>query len=148
MVRTDLKEKATKNRKKIEETLATAKKGLSLSELSERAEIPVSTAKRHLDQLSSKGRVHVEKHKGFNVYRGNGKRSSQDKLHLSENHILFIDAMVNPWGEPFIRVKETKKRPNSNDWEDVGAIMVDENSVGEFIEKVNSISENLGGYGE
>lgn len=147
-MRTDLMEEAAKNRKKIEVALATAKRGMTLSEIAENVGLPVSTSKRHLDRLASMGRVHVKKYRGFSVYRWNGTEVYQTRVHLSENHILFIDAMINPWGKPFIRVKEAKRRPDSNRWNDVGAIIIDEKRVSEFVAKLDSISKNLRDYGK
>ena len=135
-----LVEEGERNRKKIEMVLATSKKPMTLSEIAEECSLPVSTVKRHLDMLASIGRVHIEHHRGSNLYRWNGKEVYQDKVFLSDDHILFIDAMINPWGRPFIRVKERKYG------KDIGAIIIDEKRIDEFIEKLQSISQNLQQY--
>ncbi len=69
-------------------------------------------------------------------------------MFLSDNHVLFIDAMVNPWGRPFVRIKESKRVPGTNEWEDVGAILVDSKKLPEFIEKLKDIEKNLDKYAE
>ena len=126
-----------RNRKKIEIVLAESERSMTLSEIAEKANLPVSTTKRHLDILASTGMVHVEQYRGFNLYRWNGKEIRQDKVSLSEEHILFIEAMKNSWGKPFIRIKERKYG------KDVGAITIDEKHVDEFIAKLKSISEEI-----
>jgi predicted ArsR family transcriptional regulator len=135
-------EEAEQTRKKIEVFLATAKRGMTLTEIAENVGIPVSTAKRHLDRLASIGRVHIEAYRGFSLYKWNGKEVYQDRVYLSENHVLFIDAMVNPWGKPFVRIKERKEG------RDIGAIIIDEERVSDFIAKLDAISKNIKDYGK
>jgi len=147
-MREDLIKKGEKNRKQIEKTLATAKKGMTLTEVAESAKLPISTVKRHLDKLMSIGRVHADSYRGFSVYVWNEEGEYKDKIFLSENHILFIDAMVNPWGKPFVRVKEAKKIPGSDCWDDMSAILIDQKRIGDFIGKLSAINEKLGKYGE
>ena len=146
--REDLIKQSLENRKTVEKTLATAKRGMTLTDVAEATKLPVSTVKRHLEKLISIGRVHVDSYRGFSVYVWNGEKVYQDKIFLSENHILYIDAMVNPWGKPFIRVKESKRIPGSNKWDDVGAILIDEKRIIDFIGKLSTIKQKLGKYGE
>ena len=136
----NLVEEGKNNRKKIEIALATSNRSMTLSEIAEEAGLPVSTTKRHLDALTSIGRVHIEQYRGFNLYRWNGKEVYQDKVRLSENHILLIDAIINDWGNPFIRIKERKHG------KDIGAIIIDEKRVNDFITKLKSIPQNLNNY--
>lgn len=147
-MRRDLIEKAEENRKKIESVLATAKRGMTLSEIAEATGLPVSTVRRHLNKLVSIGRVHVENHRGSNIYIWNGQGEYTEKVYLSKNHVLYIDAMINPWGRPFIRVKESKRIPGTDVWEDIGAILIDGEKVYEFISKLTRVAENLKNYGE
>jgi len=147
-MRRDLISKSVENRKKIEKLLATAKRGMTLTEIARELNLPVSTVKRHLEKLISIGRVHTESYKGATYYIWNGEEKYQYKVFLSDNHVLFIDAMVNPWGRPFVRIKESKRIPGTNEWEDVGAIIVDSRKLSEFIEKLKEIEKNLDKYAE
>ncbi len=140
--------KSVENRKKIEKLLATAKRGMTLTEIARELNLPVSTVKRHLEKLISIGRVHTESYKGSTYYIWNGFERYQYKVFLSDNHVLFIDAMVNPWGRPFVRIKESKRVPGTNEWEDVGAILIDSRKLSEFIEKLKEIENNLDEYAE
>jgi len=147
-MRRDLISKSVENRKKIERLLATAKRGMTLSEIARELNLPISTVKRHLEKLISIGRVHTESYKGSTYYIWNGEEKYHYKVFLSDNHVLFIDAMVNPWGRPFVRIKESKRIPGTNEWEDVGAIIVDSRKLSEFIEKLKEIEKNLDKYAE
>jgi DNA-binding transcriptional ArsR family regulator len=147
-MREDLVKKAVENRRKIEKSFATAKKGMTLTELAEITKLPISTVKRHLEKLVSMGRVHVDSYRGFGVYVWNGKQVYQDRIFLSENHVLFVDAMINPWGNPFVRIKESKRIPGTNDWDTVGAVLVDNKRINELADKLNSIKSKLKEYAE
>jgi len=147
-MRRDLISKSVENRKKIEKLLATAKKGMTLTEIAKELNLPVSTVKRHLEKLISIGRVHTESYKGSTYYIWSGFERYQCKVFLSDNHVLFIDAMVNPWGRPFVRIKESKRVPGTNEWEDIGAILIDSQKLSEFIEKLKEIENNLDEYAE
>ena len=142
-MRRDLISKSAENRKKIEKLLATAKRGMTLTEIARELNLPISTVKRHLEKLISVGRVHTESYKGSTYYIWNGDEKYRFKVFLSDNHVLFIDAMVNPWGKPFVRIKESKRIPGTNEWEDVGAIIVDSKKLSEFIEKLKEIEKNI-----
>lgn len=76
-MRTDLIKKSLENQKTVAKALATAKKGMTLTQTAEIAKLPVTTVKRHLEKLISTGRVHVDCYRGFNVYRliGKGRKS-------------------------------------------------------------------------
>ena len=141
-MRPDLMKRAAENRKRIEKTLATAKRGMTLTEIARATGLPTSTVKRHLEKLIAIGRVHVESYGSFKVYFWNGDQVFQKKVFLSENHVLFVDAMINPWGKPFVR------NPHTGEWEDKGAIIVDRTKIHDLISALASISENLDKYGE
>ena len=147
-MRSDLALKSAENRKKIEQVLATAERGMTLSEIAKAAELPVSTVKRHLEKLVTIGTVHVESYRGFNVYIWNGDKQYRDKIFLSKNHVLFIDTMINPWGKPFIRIKESKRNPITGEWEDIGAILVDSKRIKDLIQKLVKIEESIEKYRE
>lgn len=150
MVRLDLLEKANENRKQIERVLATSgKRGMTLSEIAKAVNLPITTVKRHLEKLISIGRVHVEGYAGFNVYIWNGEEQGfQRKIHLSHDHVIFIDAMINPWGQPFIRIKESKRNSLTNEWETVGAVLISKNCIDDFLKQLAAVSGNLDKYGE
>lgn len=121
---------------------------MTLTEIARELNLPVSTVKRHPEKLISIGRVHTESYKGSTYYIWNGFERYQYKVFSSDNHVLFIDAMVNPWGRPFVRIKESKRVPGTNEWEDVEAILVDSRKLSEFIEKLKEIEDNLDKYAE
>ena len=143
MTRLDLVEAAADNRKKVEMTLATAKKGkaLTLTEVATYADLPASTAKRHLDQLVAIGRVHVETYGSFNIYQLNGVGAYTDKIHLSEDHMLLVDALTNRSGTPYIRLKESRRVHDG--WKEIGAIVIGPEKVDELLEKLKTIRSNI-----
>ena len=81
---------------------------MTLTEISESVGLPLPTTKRHLDYLESIGRLHVEEHRGSKLYKWNGVEKYQYNISVSKDHIIYIDTMVNNWGQPFVRVKERK----------------------------------------
>jgi len=140
--REELLELASENRKKVERFLATSgTRGLTLTEVARGAKLSESTVKRHLEKLISIGRVHVERHGPVNIYYWNGDEVYQKRVRLSESHVLYVDMMINPWGKPFIRIKERK-----ND-RDVGAVIVDARSVDELVEILKDMKKRLPSYG-
>ncbi|MHB8559938.1 MAG: helix-turn-helix domain-containing protein [Thermoplasmataceae archaeon] len=128
------------NRKNIEKTIATSKKEMTLTEIAESVSLPLPTTKRHLDYLESIGRLHVEEHRGSKLYKWNGVEKYQYKISISKDHTLYIDTMVNDWGQPFLRVKERK---NGND---IGAIIIPKNYLDSFLENLKNAKENLPDY--
>lgn len=140
----DFKEAFNENRKKIEVALATAKRGMALSQIANETKIPLSTVKRHLDHLISIGRAHTENYGTFNVYYWNGEGTYQDKIFLSDNHLLFIDAMISQWEKPFIRIKESKKV--LGEWKDMGAIIIDPEKIPELMPKLQNIEKRMSEY--
>jgi len=136
----NLIEQRDKNRKNIEKTIATSGKEMTLTEISESVGLPLPTTKRHLDYLESIGRLHVEEHRGSKLYKWNGVEKYQYNISVSKDHIIYIDTMVNDWGQPFLRVKERK---NGND---IGAIIIPQNYLDSFLEKLKSAKENIHNY--
>ena len=128
------------NRKKIEKAIATSNREMTLTEISESVSLPLPTTKRHLDYLESIGRLHVEEHRGSKLYKWNGVEKYQYKISVSEDHIIYIDTMVNDWGHPFVRVKERK---NGND---IGAIIIPQNYLDIFLDKLKNAKDNLPNY--
>ena len=146
MVRRDLIARSARTRKAIEKVLAVSRRGMTLSEIAEATKLPTTTVKRHLERLISIGRVHVEYHRGSTMYYWNGEGEYSERVKLSDSHVLYLDIMINPWGKPFIRVKESKRNPVTGEFEDIGAILIDEAKVGEFIGKLKKLSEKLSQY--
>jgi DNA-binding transcriptional ArsR family regulator len=142
-MRKDLIKQAIENRKTIEKTLATAEKGMTLSEIAEATKLPITTVKGHLDKLISIGSVRVVSYRGFGIYSLIGKEVYQDRIYLSEDNALFIDGLVDPAGKPFVRIKEAKRIPDSNQWGEVGAVLVDNKRIADLIGKLRSISKKL-----
>ncbi|MEM2258361.1 MAG: helix-turn-helix domain-containing protein [Candidatus Thermoplasmatota archaeon] len=125
------------NKEKIKMVLASSKNPMTLTEIKEATGLPFSTVKRHLDILVSTGEVHIEHYRGFNLYRWNGEKIQQDKVFLSDDHVLLIDTIINPYGMPVIRIKERKQG------NDIGAITISEKVIDEFVNKLLSISKTL-----
>lgn len=128
------------NRKKIEKSIATSNREMTLTEISESVGLPLPTTKRHLDYLESIGRLHVEEHRGSKLYKWNGVEKYQYNISVSKDHIIYIDTMVNNWGQPFVRVKERK---NGND---IGAIIIPQNYLEIFLDKLKNAKDNLPNY--
>ena len=148
MVRRDLMSTAAFTRKRIERVLATSGgKGLTLSEISMATGLSPATVKRHLEKLIAIGRVDVEYHRGSPIYYFNGHEKYQEKVRIG-NKIIYIDLMINPWGRPFIRIKEAKKDPRTGEYETKGSIIIDPDIVTEFIKKLKKVSENAKIYGK
>ena len=147
MVRRDLMNKAALARKKIEMELSKAGKGgLTLIEISRLTGLSPATVKRHIEKLVAIGRVDVELHRGSTIYRLNGREQYTEKVEMGKDHVLYLDVFVNPWGRPYIRIKERKKDPYTGDYIDMGAIIIDKDKTTEFIDKIRKLSRNIQKY--
>ncbi len=133
-----------KYRKSIEHYLAT-KNRASVNQISNDLEISWATARKHLDYLESIGRVHGERLGNSIIYFFNGKGEWQDKVWLNKNHILFMDTFVSSFGEPFIRIKESKRKGDT--WETFGEIMITKDTVGNVIKFLENVKKNIEKYG-
>lgn len=60
------------------------------------------------------------------------------------SHTLFIDCILSPWEQPFVRIKDTKK--TGNDWKDVGAVIVDSGKIHELIRVLKGIEKEIKNY--
>ncbi len=147
-MRLDLIQQAVENRRKIERVLASSREGLTLSEIARRTGLSPQTVKRHLMRLIAIGRVHKEDHYGFSLYYWNGEGKYQETVRLSDKHTLFIDVFVNPWGKPYIRIKETKFNPSTQKWEEMGAVIVDAKRVKELARKLINMAKHIDEYAE
>ena len=117
------------------------KQGITLTEIANDTNLPASTVKRHLDQLVSIGTVHIQTFGSFNVYQWNGVGAYQHKIHLSENHVLFVYALTNRYGTPYIRMKESRKV--QNEWKDMGVVIISPEKVKELLRKLNAIYSSV-----
>ncbi len=133
-----------KYRKSIEQYLAT-KHRASINQISSDLEISWATARKHLDYLETIGRVHGERLGNSIIYFFNGNGEWQDKVWLNKNHILFLDTFVSSFGEPFIRIKESKKKGET--WETFGEIMITKDTVGDVIKFLENVRKNISKYG-
>jgi DNA-binding transcriptional ArsR family regulator len=132
-----------KYRKSIEKYLA-IKNRASINQISSDLDISWATAKKHLDHLEAIGRVHSEKLGNSIIYFFNGKGEWQDKVMLTDNHILFLDTFVSSFGEPFIRIKEAKREGNR--WTNVGDVMITKNKIDDVIGFLKKVSMNIEKY--
>ena len=131
-------------RKKIEIFLATNKKA-SINQIAEGTKLSWATVKKHLDYLESIGRVHGERLGNSIIYFFNGNGQWQEKVWLNNNHILFLDTFVSQFGEPFIRIKEAKKRGDK--WETFGEIMITKDKIKDIMSFLDTVQKNIQSYG-
>lgn len=131
-------------RKKIEIFLATNKKA-SINQIAEGTKLSWATVKKHLDYLESIGRVHGERLGNSIIYFFNGNGQWQEKVWLNNNHILFLDTFVSQFGEPFIRIKEAKKRGDK--WETFGEIMITKDKIKDIMSFLDIVQKNIQSYG-
>jgi len=147
----DMKKQEEVNKQAIEKILANShKRGLTITdivnEFSKKQDRDISwqTVKRHLNRLAAIQRVDIEKHGNSEVYYLNGKGSFQDQVKLTMNQKLYLDIFRSPWGDPYIRVKESKRQ--GEQWVDKGAIIISQKAVDEFITKLEALKKNLKEY--
>lgn len=98
------------------------------------------TAQKEIQQLEDIGRVHKE----GKVYFLNGIDKWQKRVDLNKDHSLFIDTFRTPFGDNFIRIKETRKE--NGEWRSVGNIMITKDKIKEvknFLETVESSIQSL-----
>jgi hypothetical protein len=95
------------------------------------------TTTKELQKLEEIGRIHKE----GNVYFLNGVNEWQKQVKLNSNHTLFIDTMRSPFGENFIRIKETKKQ--GGQWTSVGNIIITKDKIKEVRDFLDTVSKNL-----
>ena len=105
--------------------------------------MPLPTIKRHLEYLELVGRVHVEDHGGLKLYYLNGDGRFNERIQISPNKQIYIDLFYNPWGQPYIRIRERKRDKITGKWEDRGAIIIDPKFLDEFIIKLKRIRQQV-----
>src|SRR4030042_1360701 len=107
--------------KKIELFL-NGKRGVSIHEIAKHLDVHWTTTEKELQKLESMGRVHSEKMGNMKVYFLNGVGKFQEKFSMSPNHFLFVDTFISPFGERFVRLKETKKL--DKEWKNIGNVII------------------------
>ena len=131
-------------RKRIEIFLAKNQKA-SINQIAEATKLSWATVKKHLDYLESIGRTHGERLGNSIIYFFNGNGQWQEKVWLNNNHILFLDTFVSQFGEPFIRIKEAKKKDEK--WETFGEIMITKDRIKDVMGFLNKVQKNIQKYG-
>ena len=131
-------------RKSVEQYLATKHRAF-INQISNDLNISWATARKYLDYLESIGRVHGERLGNSIIYFFNGNGEWQDKIWLNKNHILFLDTFISSFGEPFIRIKESKKKGDI--WETFGEIMITKDTIGDVIKFLENVKKNISKYG-
>lgn len=131
-------------RKAIEVFLAKNKKA-SINQIAEGTQLSWATVKKHLDYLESIGRAHGERLGNSIIYFFNGNGQWQEKVWLNQNHILFLDTFVSPFGEPFIRIKEAKK--SENEWKTFGEVMITKDKLKDVMTFLINVQKNIETYG-
>lgn len=130
-------------RKKIELFMAKTRRA-SINQISEGTQLAWATVLKHLDYLESIGRVHSERLGNSIIYFFNGNGKWQTKVRLNPDHILFLDTFVSQFGEPFIRIKEARKKGEK--WENFGDIMITRDKIREVKEFLAAVEKNIDSY--
>jgi len=132
------------DRQKIEKYLAVKQKA-SINQIAQETKLSWATVKKHLDYLQTIGRVHGERLGNSIIYFFNGVGEWTKKVELNQKHILWLDTFVSYFGEPFIRIKEVKRKESK--WETFGEIMITKNKLREVINFLSDVEKNIGKYG-
>jgi predicted transcriptional regulator len=149
MQRAYLERKESENRKRIIDVLKASRKGMSIVEIMRETNLSRPVVKKHLEKLISIGKVQPVRHSEINVvyFWNKEEKEYEDWVELSDNSILYLAIMRDPWGKLFIRLKEARKTGHRwNDWEDIGAIMVDKKKINELISKLETMLRKLENY--
>ncbi len=132
-----------KERKKIESYLAQVGKA-SINQIAEATGLSWATVKKHLEYLEGIGRVHGEHLGNSIIYFFNGNGKWQKRVHLNSTHILFLDTFISPFGEPFIRIKEVKKKGDK--WVTFGEVMITKERIEDVKEFLETIKRHIDIY--
>lgn len=119
------------------ELFFTKKKCGNIHEIAQALNIHWITAQKDMKRLEDIGRVHKE----GNIYFLNGINQWQKRVDLNKDHSLFIDTFRTPFGDNFIRIKETKKE--NGRWSSVGNIMITKEKIKEVKEFLETIEKNI-----
>lgn len=129
---------------RVEKVLAKSPKGVTLNQIAEAEGLSWATVKKYLDHLEGIGRVDVQDHGSMKIYYLNGHKTYQDKIQLNSKHALFLDTFISPFGEPFIRIKETKKKDEV--WNTFGEIMITKDKIDDVIVYLEKVKKNIDKY--
>lgn len=132
-----------RDRQKIEKYLAIQKRA-SINQIAEYTKLSWATVRKHLDYLQTIGRVHGERLGNSIIYFFNGDGEWTKQVNLNKKHILFLDTFVSFFGEPFIRIKEVKKKDTN--WETFGEIMITKDKLRDVIEFLSDVEKNISKY--
>ena len=131
-------------RKKIESYLAQTGKA-SINQIAEATGLSWATVKKHLEYLEGIGRVHGERLGNSIIYFFNGNGKWQKRVYLNSTHILFLDTFISPFGEPFIRIKEVKKKGDK--WITFGEVMITKECIEDVKKFLETIKKHIDEYG-
>jgi predicted ArsR family transcriptional regulator len=131
------------NRKSIEKALIKHKDGATINQISKDLNLSWITVKKHLERLNAIGRTHVKKFGNNEIYFLNGEGKWKKQIELSPNHTLFLDTLVSPFNEPFLRIKETKVIDGK--WQSVGNIIITKEKLPEVIDFLKQLKSEISG---
>jgi len=117
------------------------RRSANVYEIAKYLKIHWMTAERELQRMEKECRVHSEKMSGSKVYFLNGKGNWQDDIRINKNHTLYLDTLISPFGERYIRVKENKYKDGN--WQTMGNIILSPNEIREFVGKLSIIGEKI-----
>lgn len=132
-----------KKRKEIEKYLVQHRKA-TVNQIADHLNIHWITVQKKLDELESIGRLHKEKIGKTTIYYLNGVGKWQDKFKLNESTYLFADTFISPFGDPFIRLKETKKKEGN--WTKFGEIMITKEKLNDVVTFLQKVRDELKNY--
>ena len=129
-----------KQRREIEKYLV-GKRGCTINQIAEDLGISWATARKHLDDMETVGRVHKEQIGSSTAYFLNDQGKWNRAFKLNNRHYIFIDSFISPFGQPFIRIKDTKKR--NGKWEPFGDVMITKDKLKDVIGFLKEVSKNV-----
>lgn len=139
-IESNLKLSDNQDRKKIEQYLIKSKKA-SINQIAEATKLSWATVKKHLEYLQTIGRVHGERLGNSHIYFLNGKGEWTTRVKLNSNHILFLDTFISYFGDPYIRIKEVKRKENV--WETFGEVMITRDKIKEVVSFLSDVDKSI-----
>lgn len=113
----------------------------NVHEIAEATQMHWMTAEKELQRMTEEGRLHSEQIGSRTFYFLNGKGNWQDRVDLNKHTTLFIDTLIAPFGEKFVRVKQTKLIEGK--WQSVGNIIITRDKLKEFVGKLGNITDQI-----
>jgi hypothetical protein len=102
------------------------------------------TLQKILIDMERIGRVHYQQVGNAHAYAINGRGKWQERFQLNQSTWLFFDTFLGQGGEPFIRVKETKKE--NNEWVKHGEIMITPDRLPAVIAFLKTVQADIEEY--